>query len=179
MTPHEQQTLAYIVNELKPGHDIEFREFNLNDCPGRQLVAHCQMEFDSDDPIYAVFTLGRHSNHVFLTITDGDPSQLISILAGVESYDASEQPVGYGQTMRMDNDYLAKNRRPALLFLRPKAFPFLDDFQSCADVGGRHLEFLLVVCLSEDEYAHKLTYGLDALLDKFAAEGKDLIAIAA
>lgn len=178
MTPNEKLTLAYMVNELKPGHDAHFREFCLGDGPERHLVAHCQMAFDSGEPVYAVFTVGRFSDRIFLTITDGDPIQLASVLAGVERYDASQRPVGYGQTMRMENQYLSENSRPALVFLRPYVLPFLDNFEDCADVGGRHLEFLLVVFLNEGEYSHKLSGGLGALYDKFAEENKDLIAIA-
>lgn len=178
MTPNEKLTLSYIINELKPGHDTQYEEFELDDCPGVQLVAHCRMACELAEPIFAIFTLGRHSNQIFLTITNGDPDQLINVFAAVEAYDSFEQPLGFGQTMRIENKYLAENRRPALLFLRPDVHPFLENFPDCADVGERHLRFSFVVFLSEDEYAHKLSLGLDALLDKFIAEDKDLFAIA-
>jgi hypothetical protein len=129
----------------RPGYDIEFREFDLRDCSGRQLVEYCRMEFESDSPIYAVFTVGRHSNKVFLAITDGDPIQLSSVLAGVESYDSLNRSVGFGHTMRIENEYLAQNRRPALLFLRPQLLPFLDHFPDCVNIGERHLDFFLVI----------------------------------
>ncbi|KQV50187.1 MULTISPECIES: suppressor of fused domain protein [unclassified Duganella] len=177
MTPNEKQTLAFVINELKPVQKINSLEFDLDERAGGYLVAHCQMEFDTGDPVYAVFTLGRFSNHIFLTITNGDPVRLANVLAGVERYDSSNKQLGFGHTMRMENKYLDENNKSALLFLRPRLLPFLDNFQDCSDVGGRHLEFFLVVFLNEDEYTHKLSNGLDALYDKFQAEKKNLFAI--
>lgn len=178
MAPNEKLTMAYLMTRLEPGHDANYQEFELTAPLQRHLVAHCQIDVESVRPYYAIFTLGRHSDRIFLTVTDGDPGRLASIFANIESYDSSVKELGYGHTMRLADSYLEQNQRPAVLFLRPDVHPFLDNLPYCEDLDGRHLEFLYVAFLSEEEYSHKLSHGLDSLVEKFVAEHKDLSVIA-
>ena len=63
-----------------------------------------------------------------------------------------------------------------MLMLRPNVSPVLPDFPDCATLDGVHVNFYYVVFLSADEYRTKLDNGLDALIDRFEADEKDLIA---
>lgn len=101
-------------------------------------------------------------------------------MAQLESFHAQTEEVGHGHTVRLNHDpTMVANRRVAALFLRPVVSPALSRIPDCIDLAGDHVEFLMVVFLSDVEYQIKLGSGLDALLDAFERNEKDLAVLGA
>ena len=151
--------------------EVDFLEFTF---PSKAscneiLVAISRVHFDGN--INVIFTLQSCSNNIFLTVSDGDPEKVSHLLAQLERYD-SEGNLCFGEKYRNRNEYLSTKKRYGLVLIRPKKLPFLNYLPDGMDGD---VCFFLVVFLSEMEYRIKLEKGLDALIDLFEENDKDLI----
>jgi hypothetical protein len=133
--------------------------------------------FQADESIKLIFTLGTLSNHVFVTVTDGDVSHIADVLAELEEYDATKAALCLGNTYRSPNEYLKKHDLVGTVMLRADTLPILQPLAGSISIEEVTTDFLYVAFLSEAEYTCKIDRGLNALLDLFEAERKDLISI--
>jgi hypothetical protein len=151
--------------------------YRIVDRESDQFVAASPLTEQKD--LHLVFTLGSRSRHVFMTVTDGDPSRAAAILAQAEDYDASVSRLGLGDTLALNDPYMQQNLREAILFVRPIVSNAISAFADSAEVAGNVIHFLLAVFLDHAEYETKKLRGLEALFDRFRSEGKDLARMSA
>jgi hypothetical protein len=134
-------------------------------------------EVDTEERgIYGIFTLPASSdNHIFITITDGDPDEIADILSKVADY-SREHNIEFGHTFQLENESaMLQAGRVAVTLLRVDAAKPLSDVPDTLNINELQYQAHLVVFLDQSEYKIKLDKGLGALLDKMESHNKDLI----
>ncbi len=153
--------------------DVSGNKFS-NGCVSN--VAYSKMPFDDGEDINLFFTTGLLSNIVYVTISDGDISEITNLLSNFEFGDKYGVGSKLGSVIQLqDNEYLKRNRCCGVVMLRVNTVFFLESFESKIEFGGDEIEFLLVVFLDEREYNFVKEEGLKKFLESLG--DKDIFSI--
>jgi hypothetical protein len=102
-----------------------------------------------------------------LTVPSETP-RAIELLAMTVYYHGSGELLGPGHTYPIGEPWVPGSRCNYMLTSLP--YPFGPDFQQCL-VGDRHVDFLWMLPITEQEQAFKVTHGQEALEAHFEAIG--------
>jgi len=145
--------------------------------PARRIwVAIAKVATLPDEGIWGVFTIGSLSNDLFFALTTGEPKKVGRILAAIELHAASTE-IGFGDTIRTDDQYMRDNGRVAAVLLRAETITAYSHVPTAIDLHGEHRHIYLVTFLDRVEYAAVQAGGLDALFTQFDQDAKDFVAI--
>jgi hypothetical protein len=171
-----EQEHAHIINnvlELELATD-KAKLLNFDSGTGTEYTAYVKLNVSEE--IYIVFNLPTNSNKLFMTVTDGDPESIAYLISELENADKSK---GFKvrDTVRFNNDYLIKNDKVGVLLLPAAVSNILSDLGNFNSLSDEAYELLLCVFISAEDYSFQKNFGNDGLMDKFARENRDLIAI--
>jgi hypothetical protein len=170
----DQRTIfIHVLESCSLMPETRIKEYKFQESNASSLVAITRFR-DAED-IAVVFTLGSLSRHIYVAATYGDPDPVAAFVAEVEEYDSYASGVCFGYTYRSHSPYLATKSMAASIMLSPATLSDLSPLESGLGVGGRVLEFLLVVFLTDNEFQTKLDRGFDALMELFETRNKDAI----
>ena len=171
----QSKILSYILStaKLKPEADIAKYDFDNN----FSYRAATSSFVNKDDLIYGVFTLPKENDHVFICVTNGDPFQIGGVLCGLENYLDTKEMLCIGDTVPIVNDYINNAGWKSALLLRVptilEEFPDSHKFEN-----GYKVYFYLVIFIDSEELEIKKNHGLDALMEVFENNNRDIITFA-
>lgn len=168
----ENELLVYLFEHAPVTTKAELFAYRSPEDDQIQYVVALPLKEESS--LYLVSTLASRSNHVFLTITESEPSNVAAILTDIESYDAFASHLPIGSTVPLEQEEEQKGVHAAALFLQPNVSGALEDFPEIVSIGSREIHFLFTLFLDENEYDLKQKKGLDALLDHFESTHRGL-----
>jgi hypothetical protein len=176
-TPLQAQVLVILLEKLPVEPEAQIFHFSYTHNPARRYYAAAARLRDCEEAIWVIATLCSHaSDRVFVTLTDGDPQVVAGILSGIERFHVEDEAVDEGHTLDMSSRPALQQRGlTAALLLIPAITPPLQDLPYQTMIGEHHAHFLLTIFLSDAEYQLKKQHGLEALLQQFETENKDLI----
>ncbi|MCP4492730.1 MAG: suppressor of fused domain protein [Gammaproteobacteria bacterium] len=128
---------------------------------------------DDADPIQAVFSMPNDSSDVYMMISDGDPEVISEVLAGIQNYNEEKEHVCLFHTVPTLNDTFVTKGWNALLILLPCTV--LDNFEDNKEIDGRNINFRLVMPITNIERQYKIDNDIEALLDQFEDNDRDII----
>ena len=173
------------VNEKEHAHiiaqvlELELTQdkANMLNFESGELVDHtAYIKLDFEEDIFIVFTLPCGSNKIFITVTDGEPEIISFLLSEIERADVTKT-FRFRDTIRFNHEYLIKHDKVGVILLPITVSNILSKIAELKALDEQAYESYLCTFISADEYACNMNFGSDALMDKFARENKDLIAI--
>ena len=126
-----------------------------------------------EDPISIIFSMPNDSDDVYMMVSDGDPSKLYAQLASIQQYNEEEAHICIDHTVPTNNEYIRNAGWAAFVMLYPSTT--FEDFKYTNIILDRKLRFCQVVPITEEERQFKMSKGIEALLNKFTEENRDVI----
>ena len=133
---------------------------------------------EEDKSICAVFNLPTVTDKLFLTVSDGDPEKIARVMAHLEETDVTNC-LHKTDICRFDYSYLQDHNKIGVMLLSIKVSPVFDDLKDEMVFSGKKIKPFLVVFISQEEYDYWKKFGLNALMDYFSENDKDLVSIGA
>lgn len=134
------------------------------------------IRLDLEEDIFIVCTLPVGSGKIFVTVTDGDPEIISFLLSEIARNDLT---INYRMRdiVRFSNEYLELNGKIGVIILPVLVSNVLCNIGQIEYLNGCFYEMYLCTFISVEDYEYYKSFGVDALLDKFKLENKDLISI--
>ncbi|MCA1854514.1 hypothetical protein LE190_01045 [Massilia oculi] len=139
----------------------------------RQYTVVYPCEFD--DMARLIFTLPTITRNIYVTVSDGDAVLVRRVLGTAESQEL-EAGIVPGNVLLLDDPRLAAHGIRGVIFLLSNLFNCLDNLPAAIACDGETYPVLSVAFLTGEEHRIWKEAGHDALMDHWAAAGKDLIA---
>jgi len=166
--------LSYLFDHLPIGDQVSTLDFSLTDSSISRCYAAYARIVDAEDELYAVFNLPGDTGAVFLGLAYANAPEVARVLANLEEFEAANQKqLNWGGVLSIGN--AATSVLPGVALLRTASADEFRDVPDRAVVQGQELRFFLVAPLDANELSHRQRLGHDALMDKFAAESKDIV----
>lgn len=166
----EAQILAYFLDRLPISTRGRCWACPLPDSADEEVVAAAPLA--AVPGTSAVFTLGRASRRVVVTLTGADPVKVGAILARA----AHEAPEGEGAlVLALDDDYLASHGRAGLALLPPSCGRWFPGVPDAVRFEADVLRVSMAAFLAPSELAEARARGAGPLVDAFARGERDLI----
>ncbi|HKK06669.1 MAG TPA: hypothetical protein VKA50_12565 [Gammaproteobacteria bacterium] len=163
--------LKSVFKQIPPVGDFYTKEYSFTS-DSRDIYAAALSNIGDD--LNLCVSLPRNSSRAFLCISDADDSELGKVVASLQRYHETKSPIGLGDTVPLTtNEYVINHNWYAALILSVDTL--VDGFdisfkQDCPD-----WDVLLVCFITNSEYTKKIKYGLNALLDVFEKNERDLV----
>jgi hypothetical protein len=125
-------------------------------------------------PVYAVVSLPKNSDRVYITISDGDPTRISKLVSSIQHYGEMKTRLCMGDTVPLSNDSDALSAGWSAALLAPVDL-MLDDLPDSAEIQGKKYCFNLVVLINEAERQHKMLNGFEGLMDLFELNQRDIV----
>lgn len=176
LSPRQAAVVVTVLQAL-PRFEPKVKLLEFPTIDGHPIVAATRVR-DSDESIFAVFTLGEHDRqHILITITDGDLTEVGGVLAEVASASFSFE-IGKSITLG-HNDYFAANGRVGAVLASTSGSNALATLPDEVDVKGRKMSVYFVIFLDEPELRLVRERGPEALGEYFDECDRNYAAIRA
>lgn len=136
-----------------------------------------QVRAIEEDDVNLISTLPYHGDQIFVTVTDGDVSEIQNVMTHIESMILKGHQVQKFDVVRFDSDYLQSKKVVGCIILPIRVSPALNHIPEQIDFGGMMFKFYLVTFLSADEYKLWKESGSNELMNTFDMNDKDLISV--
>ena len=136
---------------------------------------------DADDGTYdekIVFNLPELTEHIFITVTDGDASRISRVIANLEQYERLGQSLSLASFISLEGDsYLEEHGKVGAIFIPVSDSYFLEKVPPVLTTsqGSKHLLYVVLVNQLESDLLH--AHGFDALFDAWHEAGRGITGI--
>jgi hypothetical protein len=166
----ERAVAGFFYDTLPIKGDLSFREYNLS---GEGLYkAGFGMLGDDNDPIQVVFSIPKDSDDLYFIISDGNPDELAGEIASLQKYNEKIAHLCMNHTVPTECDYVKGSGWFGYLISSPKVT--WNEFPMTSKLLDRNIRFRLVMPISESDRIIKTESGVDALMDKYDEQKREL-----
>lgn len=169
-TDFEKSVIAFFYKVLPIKGDISISEICCEN--GRSYLAGIGMLGDESDPIKVVFSIPKKGEESFFIICDGDSNELSREIAGLQKHNEEVAHLCLHHTISTDNEYVKNAGWAGYLISSPNVT--WKDFPRSANLPEREVRFWLAMPISDADRQIKIELGVDALMDKYQKEGREL-----
>jgi hypothetical protein len=174
LSAFENEIYIFLLENLPTNDVATIYEFQLE---GQENSNHAiaYSPLNGEDEYNFVFSLGRHSQNVFITIANGDTKEIARAVANIEDCDVEKGGLSLDDFVDLDINIFRRNGWKGVLLMPVSLLGTLESFPLCKVISGNYVNFFLAVLISHDEYCCMKSSGIEALMEKFDEEGKDII----
>lgn len=163
--------LKSVFAKIKPFDGFSLKDFSFSQDPD-DFYTSAMARIKGD--LSLCVSLPKSTKCSFICISDADRSEIAKVVASIQSYHEKKHKLGIGHTIPLTkNEYASKHSWYAALILSVDTL--VDGFDETLEGELPEYKFYLVCFISGKEYQIKIEKGLNALLDDFEAEGKNIV----
>jgi hypothetical protein len=161
-----------LMERLPVAEEFDWRKGGLSGGEGNYAAAW--VPSSADAAFNYVFNLPQPMKTIFLAITNGDPKEVAQALATLEDMERNSIVLQWGSYVQMPDPYLKSHNRVAICCLKPDTLQIDPSLPDEITVDEETHRLLLVIFISEDEYAYKQQHGHLSLMEKFDRDKRNL-----
>ncbi len=157
-------------------HELLKDTASLRDFVEGDLLLKTAFIKSTDEKLCLVCNLPTLVPKLFAMVSEGDPEELIRIMAHIEEVDFNKGIISNGHVIRFDDKYLLNANKIGVLILNAQVSPVLSLLPEAIQFEGKTITPYLVVLIDPFEYDLWKNNGNEALMKHFEEIDKDLVA---